>query len=77
LTECVFISVFYRLCVISAIDMTHDIRKALETVIELGFTRVLTSGGDSTALEGLPTLNALVKQVIVFVMDCKSSFPDG
>ena len=57
--------------------MTHDIRKALETVIELGFTRVLTSGGDSTALEGLPTLNALVKQVIVFVMDCKSSFPDG
>ena len=47
----------------TAIDMTEDILAALETVISLGFTRVLTSGGDSTALEGLPTICKMVNQV--------------
>ena len=49
---------------ISAIDMTENISAALEAVISLGFERVLTSGGDSTALEGLPTICEMVKQVM-------------
>ena len=46
--------------------MTVDIHTALETVISLGFERVLTSGGDSTALEGLPTICEMVNQVLMF-----------
>lgn len=39
-----------------AIDRTRDILVALEDVISLGVDRVLTSGGKSTAQEGLETL---------------------
>ncbi|XP_072883070.1 copper homeostasis protein cutC homolog isoform X3 [Hemitrygon akajei] len=46
-----------------AFDMVHDPSTALECLISLGFDRVLTSGCDSTALEGLPTLKHLVEQV--------------
>lgn len=46
-----------------AIDMTANISEALEKVISLGFQRVLTSGGDSSALEGLPVIANLIKQV--------------
>ena len=49
---------------LSAIDMTQNIHVALETVISLGFERVLTSGGDTTALEGLPTICEMVRQVL-------------
>lgn len=45
-----------------AIDMTNDIHQAVEEVISLGFTRVLTSGGENSALEGLPTICELVHQ---------------
>ncbi|XP_072883069.1 copper homeostasis protein cutC homolog isoform X2 [Hemitrygon akajei] len=45
-----------------AFDMVHDPSTALECLISLGFDRVLTSGCDSTALEGLPTLKHLVEQ---------------
>ncbi|XP_060551383.1 LOW QUALITY PROTEIN: copper homeostasis protein cutC homolog [Ruditapes philippinarum] len=45
-----------------AIDMTRDISEALEKIISLGFGRVLTSGGDSSALEGLPVIAGMVKQ---------------
>ncbi|XP_062927409.1 copper homeostasis protein cutC homolog isoform X2 [Mobula hypostoma] len=45
-----------------AFDMVHDPSTALECLISLGFDRVLTSGCDSTALEGLPTLRHLVEQ---------------
>ncbi|OWF43185.1 copper homeostasis protein cutC homolog [Mizuhopecten yessoensis] len=45
-----------------AIDMTPDLGDALEAVIGCGFDRVLTSGGQSTALEGLPVLSDLVIQ---------------
>lgn len=36
---------------------------ALETIISLGFERVLTSGLDSSVLEGLPVIKRLVEQV--------------
>jgi copper homeostasis protein len=46
--------VFHR-----AFDATPDLDAALETLIDAGVTRVLTSGGAPTALEGAPTLARL------------------
>ncbi|XP_014380244.1 copper homeostasis protein cutC homolog isoform X6 [Alligator sinensis] len=46
-----------------AFDMVHDPMVALETLISLGFERVLTSGCDSSALEGLPLIKRLAEQV--------------
>ncbi|XP_062596664.1 copper homeostasis protein cutC homolog isoform X1 [Saccostrea cucullata] len=43
-----------------AIDMTSDILQALDDVVDLGFQRVLTSGGSSSALEGLPIIQQMV-----------------
>lgn len=43
--------------------MVHDPMVALETLISLGFERVLTSGCDSSALEGLPLIKRLAEQV--------------
>ncbi|XP_065183813.1 copper homeostasis protein cutC homolog [Sycon ciliatum] len=45
-----------------AFDMAVDLVQALEDLVELGIERVLTSGGESTCLEGLPMLAQLVKQ---------------
>ncbi|KAI8493815.1 hypothetical protein Bbelb_281620 [Branchiostoma belcheri] len=46
-----------------AFDMVADPQQALEDVISLGCERLLTSGCDSTVLEGIPTLkNKLKKQ---------------
>jgi len=43
-------------------DLVPDKEEALETAIELGFERVLTSGGAPKALEGAAALAALVAQ---------------
>jgi copper homeostasis protein len=43
--------------------MTSDILQALDDVVDLGFQRVLTSGGASSALEGLPTIQQMVQRV--------------
>ncbi|KAG7462458.1 hypothetical protein MATL_G00185080 [Megalops atlanticus] len=45
-----------------AFDMVRDPATSLETLITLGFERVLTSGCDSSALEGLPVIKRLVEQ---------------
>ncbi|XP_028630571.1 copper homeostasis protein cutC homolog isoform X3 [Arvicanthis niloticus] len=45
-----------------AFDMVHDPMAALETLLTLGFERVLTSGCDSSALEGLPLIKQLIDQ---------------
>jgi copper homeostasis protein len=45
-----------------AFDRAHDQSAALEQLIDLGVTRVLTSGGAPTALEGSAQLRALVVQ---------------
>ncbi|XP_048126037.1 copper homeostasis protein cutC homolog isoform X1 [Alosa alosa] len=45
-----------------AFDMVHNPVVALETLISLGFERVLTSGLDSSVLEGLPLIKRLVEQ---------------
>ncbi|GGI26426.1 copper homeostasis protein CutC [Pedobacter mendelii] len=45
-----------------AFDMTNDIEKALEDLIDLGIVRVLSSGGANSAIEGVETLAKLIKQ---------------
>jgi copper homeostasis protein len=45
-----------------AFDMTADPHQALETLITLGVDRVLTSGQESSALEGLALISDLVRQ---------------
>jgi copper homeostasis protein len=45
-----------------AFDMTADPFAALETLIDLGIDRVLTSGQEETVLEGLPLLAELVRR---------------
>ncbi|MXQ92692.1 hypothetical protein E5288_WYG004351 [Bos mutus] len=55
-------SKFKSVLFISAFDMVHDPVAALETLLTLGFERVLTSGCDSSALEGLPLIKRLIDQ---------------
>ena len=43
-------------------DMTRDPFRALDTLIRLKMERVLTSGQESTALEGLPLIKELVER---------------
>jgi len=45
-----------------AFDMSSDLTRALEDVIASGVDRVLTSGGEQTVENGLPTVAALVKR---------------
>ncbi|NXF07536.1 CUTC protein, partial [Smithornis capensis] len=61
-----------------AFDMVHDPLVALETLISLGFERVLTSGCDSSALEGLSLIKRLAEQVMSSAR-CVTShvFPPG
>jgi copper homeostasis protein len=57
-----FIALARPLCITfhKAFDQTREPLNALETLIELGVERVLTSGGKSTALDGIETLAKLV-----------------
>ena len=50
-------AVFHR-----AFDFTPSLPDALEGLVELGFARVLTTGGGSSAAEGLPMLRELVER---------------
>lgn len=45
-----------------AFDMSNELPKALETLINLGFVRVLSSGGANDAYNGITVLSKLVKQ---------------
>lgn len=45
-----------------AFDMTRDPFAALDTLIELGAARVLTSGQEASVMEGLELVRALVKR---------------
>ena len=45
-----------------AFDMTRDPYHALETLVELGVDRILTSGQEATALEGLDLIAELVRR---------------
>ena len=52
-----FPAVFHR-----AFDVCNDLPAALETLAELGFERVLTSGGAPSAMDALDPIAALVAQ---------------
>ncbi|NXG87228.1 CUTC protein, partial [Stercorarius parasiticus] len=61
-----------------AFDMVHDPLVALETLISLGFERVLTSGCDSSALEGLSLIKRLAEQVMPSALYVtRGFFPPG
>jgi copper homeostasis protein len=45
-----------------AFDASADLSDSLEKIIQLGFQRVLTSGGKNTFTEGLDQVMALLKQ---------------
>ncbi|WP_108821314.1 copper homeostasis protein CutC [Dysgonomonas sp. Marseille-P4361] len=45
-----------------AFDRCNDLFKSLEDVIELGCDRILTSGGEKTALEGKEVLKELIEK---------------
>lgn len=59
----VYVYILIKFRILPAIDMTSDILQALDDVVDLGFQRVLTSGGSSTALEGLPMIQQMVERV--------------
>lgn len=45
-----------------AFDMSNDLEKALEDIIGLGCERILTSGGESSAIKGAAKIAKLIKQ---------------
>lgn len=45
-----------------AFDMSNNMEKALEDLIDLGIIRVLSSGGSSSAIQGAPRLAKLIRQ---------------
>lgn len=45
-----------------AVDVCPDLEKAVGDIIQLGFHKVLTSGGKANALEGIETLKRLEKK---------------
>lgn len=51
-----------QVCFHRAFDMCRDFKQALEDLISIPCQRVLTSGGYSTAIEGLAHIQALVEQ---------------
>jgi copper homeostasis protein len=50
-----------------AFDSTRNLPDALEQLIQIGVSRVLTSGGAATALEGAATIAALVDQARAWI----------
>ncbi|HEY1009211.1 MAG: copper homeostasis protein CutC [Daejeonella sp.] len=45
-----------------AFDRCNDLLQGLEDVIDLGFSRILTSGGEASAEDGIPLLAKLIKK---------------
>jgi copper homeostasis protein len=45
-----------------AFDMSNDLEKSLEDLIDLGFIRVLTSGGTENAFNGMEMIAKLINQ---------------
>ena len=43
--------------------MTRDLQEAANAVAQLGFDRILTSGGHSKAVDGMENIAALVKDL--------------
>ena len=54
--------IYVRVSVCPAIDMTANIIQSLEVVVSVGCERVLTSGGEASALEGSATIRKMIEQ---------------
>lgn len=53
----------HLLCCFSAFDMVTDYEKALEDIVGLGCERILTSGMETSALEGTPIIKKCIELV--------------
>lgn len=62
-----------------AIDVAKDIFEAMEDVIDLGFDRILTSGGKATAIEGKDTIRKMIEQADnrIIIMPGSGITPDN
>ena len=62
-----------------AFDVAVDPMQALEDIIEMGIERILTSGQQQTAMEGLPLLKKLVERANgrIIVMPASSITPEN
>ena len=61
-------NVFHR-----AFDVTPDPHEALLTLIDLGVTRILTSGREPTALKGAPLIRALAARAAGGSRSCRAA----
>ena len=53
-----------------AFDMTSDYERALEDIVNLGCERILTSGLDSSALEGTLVIKKCIEIVSAIYFNC-------
>jgi len=62
-----------------AFDRCSDMNKALESIVNLGFERILTSGGRITALEGIDTIIRLRNKAVgqISIMPGSGITPDN
>ena len=62
-----------------AFDMCRDPFQALEDIISLGCDRILTSGQQATAVEGIPLIKRLVEQAAgrIIIMPCGGINPQN
>ncbi|MCK9163082.1 MAG: copper homeostasis protein CutC [Bacteroidales bacterium] len=51
-----------KVCFHRAIDMTNDYKKAFNAILESGCDRILTSGGENLAVNGLEMISEIQKQ---------------
>ena len=62
MTMTIILAQKYRCVVSLAIDVTVNILQSLEIIVSLGCDRVLTSGGEATALEGTMMIRKMIEQ---------------
>lgn len=62
-----------------AIDTAKDIFETMEDIIDLGFDRILTSGGKATAIDGKDTIRKMIEQAgdRIIIMPGSGITPDN
>jgi len=62
--------------VLLAIDVTVNILQSLDIIVSLGCDRVLTSGGEVTALEGTQVIRKMIEQTAGRITVVPGKFTD-